>query len=389
MENTQTIAHCPKPKPSLYVHIPFCASKCRYCSFYSELVDLRDTAAVISAMIAEFSRYDVTMFETIYIGGGSPTCLDEALLLQLVEKLASLQRDDAEFTVECNPGQLTQQLAYRLHELTVNRISIGTQSFLQKELDFLGRAHSVESTAQAVNIARVAGFTNINLDLIFAIPGSTLDSLRHNIHSALQLKPEHISAYSLSYEKDTPLQRACRTGEIVVIDEDTDRSMYELVIDELTEAGLEQYEISNFASPGYRCQHNLIYWANTQYIGVGPGATSYYKGKRHTNIANIIKYVQAIGSGTSTIAESHASTPIETACQTAVLNLRRIEGINLKEFKTQTGFDLKELFCKSISQNLESGLLKEKTDANGIERISLTRKALPIADTVLCDFSMV
>jgi oxygen-independent coproporphyrinogen-3 oxidase len=271
----------------------------------------------------------------------------------------------------------------------VNRISIGAQSFQQEELDFLGRMHSVESIKQAVNVARNAGFRNVNLDLIFAIPGSTLDSLEHNIHSVLQLKPEHISAYSLTYEKNTPLQRACRTGEIVVIDEETDRSMYELVIDELTAAGLEQYEISNFARPDYRCQHNLTYWANTQYIGIGPGATSYYKGKRYTNVADIEKYVQATGNGISPIAESHTSTPIETACQTAVLNLRRIEGINLGDFKTQTGFDLKELFGEPISQNLESGLLKEKTDANGIESISLTRSALPIADTVLCDFSMV
>ena len=389
MENSQTIVHCSKPKPSLYIHIPFCASKCRYCSFYSEPVDLHDTTAAISAIIAELNRYDVTMFETVYIGGGSPTSLDEALLLQLVEKLESLQKPDAEFTVECNPGQLTQQLACRLHDLNVNRISIGAQSFQQKELDFLGRTHSVESTEQAVHIAREAGFPNISLDLIFAIPGSTLGSLKHSIHSALRLKPEHISAYSLSYEKGTPLQRACRTGEIAVIDEETDRSMYELVIDELTAAGFEQYEISNFARPGHKCLHNLIYWTNTQYIGIGPGATSYYKGKRHTNIANIKKYVQAIGSGASPIAESHTSTPIETACETAVLNLRRIEGINLEEFKTQTGFNLKELFDEPISQNLKSGLLKEKTDTNGDERISLTRKALPIADTVLCEFSMV
>ncbi len=389
MENSQSIACGPKPKPSLYVHIPFCASKCRYCSFYSEPVDLHDTATVVSAMIAELGRYDAAIFETVYVGGGSPTCLDEKLLLQLVEKLASLQRGDVEFTVECNPDQLTRQLAYRLHELNVNRISIGAQSFLQKELDFLGRAHSVESTSQAVNIARIAGFTNISLDLIFAIPGSTLDSLKRSIDSALQLAPEHISAYSLTYEKGTPLHRACRTGEIIAVDEETDRNMYELAIDELTETGLEQYEISNFARPGYRCLHNLTYWANTPYIGIGPGATSYYKGKRHTNIADIIKYVQAIISGTSTIAEFHASTPIETACQTAVLNLRRIEGINLEDFKTQTGFSLKELFGESISQNLESGLLKEETDTNGIERISLTRRALPIADTVLCDFSMV
>ena len=143
------------------------------------------------------------------------------------------------------------------------------------------------------------------------------------------------------------------------------------------------------ACPGYRCRHNLTYWANTQYSGIGPGATSYYKGNRYTNIADIKKYVQMVESCASPIAESHTSTPIETACQTAVLNLRRIDGINLKEFKTQTGFDLKELFGESISQNLESGLLKENTDANGAESISLTRKALPIADTVLCDFSMV
>ena len=374
---------------SLYVHIPFCLSKCRYCAFYSEPVECHDTTPVIDAMIEELNRYDIEQFKTIYVGGGSPTCLDDKLLLRLIGELSVHRKPDCEFTVECNPGQLSQSLASGLHDLKVDRLSIGAQSFIQDELDFLGRAHTAEDSEKAVNFARQACFKNISIDLIFAVPGSGISSLRQNLKSIIDLKSDHISAYSLTYEGQTSLNRALHAGQIAPIDEETDRNMYEMVIDELSAAGFEHYEISNFARPGCQCRHNLTYWANTPYMGIGPGATSYYKGVRYTNIADIKKYTEAIGQGKSPVVESKTSDPLETACETAVLNLRRINGINLDQFNTQTGYDVKKLFADAISQNISDGLLQEITDKQGNRRICLTRKALPIADTVLCDFSAI
>lgn len=374
---------------SLYIHIPFCLSKCRYCAFYSEPVECHDTSSVIDTMIEELKRYDVNQFKTIYVGGGSPTCLDDKLLLRLIRELSDYCKPDCEFTVECNPGQLSQSLAGGLRNLNVNRLSIGAQSFLQDELDFLGRTHTAEDSVRAVNFARQAGFENISIDLIFAIPGSNMNSLRQSITYALDLKPDHISAYSLTYEGQTPLNRAFHAGEIKPIDEEIDREMYESVIDELVGAGFEHYEISNFALPGHQCRHNHAYWANRPYIGIGPGATSYYDGVRYTNIADIKKYTDAIAQSKSPVVESRTADLLETACETAVLNLRRIDGIDLEQFHAQTGYDARELFADAISQNISNGLLQEKSDSQGALRICLTRKALPIADTVLCDFSEV
>jgi oxygen-independent coproporphyrinogen-3 oxidase len=372
---------------SIYVHIPFCQTKCRYCGFYSESVKNHDPARLISAITAEIGQYGpIKGLQTAYIGGGSPSCLPRELLLRLINDLPGAE----EFTIEVNPGQVNEDILRKLHAAGVNRLSIGAQSFNSIELEFLGRRHSTDDIRRAVEAAKLAGFNNVGLDLIFAIPDSTLNSgvsrpLREwekTIKTAIELEVQHISAYALTYEEDTPLQKAVEAGEAKPVDEETDRAMYEMVIDKLEKAGFRQYEISNFAKPGFECKHNLNYWANRPYIGIGPAAGSYWNGRRTLNVADIQKYIEQIENGSDAIAETEIPDKIQFACETAVLNLRRRSGIDLKEFKAATGFDAEELFAEPISKYKELMLIEA-----GEGRLFLTRKALPIADSVLCDFS--
>ena len=337
------------------------------------------------AGIAEMEQYELgDGIETIYIGGGSPSCLPQEQLLAIVSHAAQRCSAAGEFTIEVNPGQVNMDLLCQLHKAGVNRLSIGAQSFIQPELDFLGRSHTAECTRGVVQQAKAAGFENVSLDLIFAVPGSCLDSWKYNLQAAIALAVDHISAYSLTYEEGTALSRDLAAEVIKPVDEDTDRAMYELTIDELEQAGIDQYEISNFARGGFECRHNLNCWANDGYIGVGPGATSYRNGARSTNVADIHKYAQAIAGGTSTVESSETLLGRQRACETAVLNLRRRCGIDLAEFKSRTGFDPIQLFAEPIRAYQQAGLL----ESNG-GRIFLTRPALAIADSILCDFALV
>ncbi|MGA2071335.1 MAG: radical SAM family heme chaperone HemW [Sedimentisphaerales bacterium] len=369
----------------LYIHIPFCQTKCRYCGFYSEPIKNHAPQRLVSAIIRELGQYDhIEAFQTVYIGGGSPSCLSAKQLLRLIGEITSRFPKPEEFTIEVNPGQVNKSILSRLRAAGVTRISIGAQSFNPDELAFLGRRHSVADIKQAVRSAKVAGFDNIGLDLIFAIPGSTLKSCKHSLRSAIDLGVQHISAYALTYEEGTPLQKAVAAGEVKPVDEETDRQIYETTIDELEKAGFKQYEISNFAKPGFECRHNLNYWRNFPYLGIGPAAGSYWNGKRTLNIADIKKYIEAIEQGKNVTAESETPANIQIACETAVLNLRRRCGIILDEFEKQTGFDAMKLFAEPIGKYKKLGLIRTTS-----KRLYLTRKALPIADSVLCDFSAI
>jgi len=371
--------------PGLYVHVPFCRAKCRYCGFYSRPIAEYDAEAVVSAMIAEMERFELgDGIKTIYIGGGSPSALEREHLLGLVGRAKQRCPAAEEFTVEVNPGQVDMELLRELRTAGVNRLSIGAQSFNQRELDFLGRGHTVDCTRRVVRQGRSAGFDNISLDLIFAVPGTGLDSWKHNLRSAIELQPDHISAYGLSYEDGTPLSRDLAAGLIEAVDEDTDRAMFELTIDELAQAGIDQYEISNFAKHGFECRHNLNYWANGSYAGIGPDAASYLNGTRSSNFADIDKYVRAVSSGESAVESSETLSGLERACETAVLNLRRRCGIDPAQFKSRTGYDALELFAEPIRRYQEMGLIEVNSGG-----VWLTRQALGIADSILCDFAIV
>ncbi|NLH17316.1 MAG: radical SAM family heme chaperone HemW [Phycisphaerae bacterium] len=369
--------------PSLYVHIPLCVRKCPYCGFYSEPVAQHNPARLVGALAQEV-RQTVRdpQVPTVYVGGGSPTCMPMDLLGRLLYEITRTVRGFEEFTVEANPGQVDRPILQFLRNIGVNRLSLGGQSFQPQELKTLGRLHTVEQIVEAVEMAREVGFENIGVDLIFAIPGSTMESWRANLKRAIDLGVTHISTYALTYEEDTPLTADRDAGRITPIDEETDREMYELAIDMLTDAGYEHYEISNFARPGFACRHNLGYWANRPYNGVGPSAASHIQRRRCTRIADIRQYIHAVENELDPIAEIQETSALEFACETAVLNLRRIRGIDWAEYRATTGYDAMDLFAAVIEEHRKNGMLT--VDDSGIR---LTRPALPIADSILCDFS--
>lgn len=369
---------------SVYIHVPFCARKCRYCSFYSIPYNTEAADAWSRAVLRELELYNVHHpIQTLYIGGGSPSVLSvsqiDFLLRRLLEQTG---RPTEEFTVEINPAQTNAEFFTVLKSSGVNRLSIGAQSFHPEELSFLGRLHQPQDISKTVKTARQCGFENIALDLIYAVPGSSLKTWKQSVRKALALDIPHLSAYSLTYEPDTPLFRNLEDGRIVPVDEDTDRQMYEAAIDLLASAGLEQYEISNFARPGFACRHNLRYWDNRPWLGLGPSAASWFRGQRTHNIADLDRYIESVRKNQSAFDEVQVPSPLEIACETAVLNLRKTAGINRQQFISQTGFDPLELFAEPIQHYAALGLLEYTS-----ESIRLTRPARAVADSIFCDFS--
>ncbi len=371
------------PSLGLYIHIPFCEKKCPYCAFYSVPSMGQSMGRLVDALLKEIDLYHITEpLETIYIGGGSPSCLPEDVLIQFVRSLADRFGAVDEFTMECNPAQANDKVLRQLHNLGVNRLSIGAQSFDAKELETLGRLHGPDEITEAVTAGRHAGFDNIGLDLIFAVPNSDLLSWQSSLEKAMALEVEHISAYSLTIEEGTPFEKQWRNGTPGAVSEPRERAMYELARVQLSRDGFRHYEISNFARDGFQCRHNRRYWQNLPVVGVGPSAASWYRGQRSTNISNVTGYVEAIESGQFFYAESKKPGPEQIASETAVLNLRMSEGINRADYKCQTGFDVDELFPQAIENNCDHGLL---IDAD--THLYLSDVGLSFADSVAADFA--
>ncbi|HOK65589.1 MAG TPA: radical SAM family heme chaperone HemW [Anaerohalosphaeraceae bacterium] len=369
---------------SVYIHVPFCARKCRYCSFYSIPYNPDAADAWSRAVLRELDLYTLQPpIQTLYIGGGSPSVLSvsqiEFLLSRLLEKTG---RPTEEFTVEINPAQTDAAFFTVLKTYGVNRLSIGAQSFHPEELSFLGRLHQPEDIFHTVKTARQCGFENIGLDLIFAVPGSSLKTWKQSVRKAIALDIPHLSAYSLTYESDTPLFRDLKDEKIAPVDEDTDRQMYEAAIDILESAGLEPYEISNFARAGFACRHNLRYWDNRPWLGLGPSAASWFRGQRTRNIADLERYIESIRKNQWAFDEVQVPSALEIACETAVLNLRKSAGVNRQQFISQTGFDPMELFAEPIRHYAALGLLEYTAEC-----VRLARPAWAVADSILCDFA--
>ena len=367
------------------MHVPFCSSKCAYCGFYSVSPVGWDVRGVVNSILKELDMVEPCegWAKTIYIGGGSPSCIGSENLIYLAEQLVRRVGSVEEFTIEVNPSQVDAKTLAALRKIGVNRLSIGAQTFDKKLLGMLGRRCEPETIGKTVAAAKSSGFENISLDLIFAIPGQRLAGWLSDIEKAVSLSPTHISAYSLSFEENTPFYKLREEGKVAAVDEELDREMYYLTIDTLADVGFGQYEISNFARAGSECKHNHIYWANGAYVGIGPAAAaSWYLGERRTNFADVKKYCGHIAEDKLPIQESHWPDNIEIACQSAVLGLRRIEGIDVAQYKSQTGFDLLKLFAYAIDSNVEKGFLVHEKG-----KVRLSRDALAIADSVLCDFA--
>jgi oxygen-independent coproporphyrinogen-3 oxidase len=335
--------------PSLYLHIPFCEKKCLYCDFYS--VESRNSMAdFLSALDREITMEGPlatgVTFDTVFFGGGTPSLLEPGQLENILHRLHGTfaVSTDAEVTLETNPGtvDLGKLKAYR--SLGVNRLSIGVQSFNEEELRFLSRIHDRDQAIRCVDLARQAGFANISLDLIYSLPGQGLERWTENLRRALELGPEHISAYSLIVEDQTPLARMVASGEVTPNPGETEASFYEYTMNFLTESGYQHYEVSNYARPGFRSRHNVAYWSHENYLGFGPSAHSFWSspgtdsGRRWWNIAGIATYVDRIRGGRLPVASEERLNARELINERIFLGLRS-DGVRLAKLEADFRFE--------------------------------------------------
>ncbi len=363
----------------LYIHIPFCRQKCKYCDFVSFSGCEKDFSAYISALIKEMQGYRGEKVDSVFIGGGTPTLLDAeslAKLLAAVNTSFDIAKD-FEFSIEANPKTLTAEKLAVLKHGGVTRLSIGVQSFNDAELLAIGRIHDVKAACEAYTMAREAGFSNINLDIMFSLPGQTAESFLNTLDTAIKLKPEHISCYSLILEEGTSLFAEVESGKITLPDEETDRQNYELACKKLEAAGYRQYEISNFAKAGFECRHNLKYWDCEEYIGVGVAAHSYYKGARFSNTESLSEYIK----GSYQSGDAVSLTEADKIAEFMIMGLRKTCGIKKSEFKRRFGMETGEHFGRVIEKHKKTGLLAENE-----EFLYLTKEGINLSNSVLCEF---
>jgi oxygen-independent coproporphyrinogen-3 oxidase len=377
---------------SLYVHVPFCAQKCVYCAFYSEASSGELVNRYTIALVRELELVaDDLKPKTIFFGGGTPSLLNLRqweTILRATEKLNLLHAE--EFTVECNPATVSADKAKLFRDFGINRISMGIQSLDEKLLDRLGRIHSREMVFKSFDILRHAGFENINLDLMFAIPTQTMEIWRATLHEAMAMQSEHLSSYEVIYEDDTPLYEQLRAGEFSV-DEDLACEMYEELISRATNGGFHQYEIANFARderiqnpesriqnliPKFACRHNVNYWRGGSFYGLGPSATGYVRGVRTKNWSNTQLYCDQLEKGKRAIESSEELPPLRRAGEIAAFGLRMNAGWPFAEFKRTTDFDLRSEWKDEMEQLTGRGWASR--DA---EKFQLTHQGLRFADS--------
>ncbi len=343
---------------ALYIHVPFCAAKCRYCDFYSLASATPDAGQFLRAMAAEMKFYSPRLsrpLASVFIGGGTPTVLDTEALARLLAIPGEFVGPETEFSVEANPGTIDESRVDALVDAGVNRVNLGVQSFQDDELRLLGRIHSPAQACDAFATLRRAGLTNVGLDLIYGIPGQDLATWQRSVAEALALRPEHLSCYALSFEEGTPLYRDLQAGLVDEMDDARQEACWRHVISAAAEAGLDHYEISNFARPGRQCRHNLTYWHNLPYIGLGPAAASYDRGIRRTNTPDLPAYVAAIASGRAAPAEKEQLIGRQAMAEHLMLSLRLTQGVDLQQFKRRHGQDAQDVFPKAIARFTQTG----------------------------------
>ncbi len=360
------------PIRHIYVHIPFCARICPYCAFYKDLLDRSQTSRFCEAILRDLDQQCASFTltpETIYFGGGTPTALTtsqlELLLGGFHERfdLSSL----AEWTIEANPGSVSARKATLLRKLGVTRVSLGIQSWDNELLKVLGREHNSQQAEKSFHILRAAGFSNVNVDLMFGLPGQTIEQWRFTLEKTISLEPEHISAYCLTYEEDTEFFLRHARGELLQ-NTDVDAGFFEMTMSILEDAGYEQYEISNYARPGFSSVHNRAYWLGKDYLGIGPSAFSTLGMQRWQNICDYRAYIDRVLSGQAPIGFSENLTGEMKRTERIALSLRMREGIAASEL---------EDFVQQTNEFISLGLLQESH-----ENFVLTRKGKELADSV-------
>jgi len=377
----------------LYIHIPFCSSRCIYCGFYSTTaLDLRQR--YVDALCMELQRKAMLSEtkegpSTIYLGGGTPSQLSIAQLQQLfhninkvfVDSCTLLNDEKIEITMEVNPDDVTDAFCEGLKKLPVNRISMGAQTFSDERLRFLRRRHSARQVAQAVERLRKAGITNISIDLMYGFPKETLSDWQNDIEQALALQVEHLSAYCLMYEEGTPLYLQMKSNAALApLDEELERQMYYLLKDRLEAEGFEHYEISNFARPGFRSRHNSSYWNDTPYIGLGAGAHSYDGNCRSWNVSDLQRYIAGIVQGEPVFDYENLNNPETRYNDLLTVSLRTCEGLDLDKLTKQ-----QRSHCLSSAQPYLDDNLLSISD----HHIHLTRNGLFVSDMIISDLMLV
>ena len=371
--------------PGIYLHIPFCDTKCIYCDFYS-ITNHSRKDEFLSAISKEITSYSEKLrgrsFDSIFFGGGTPSLLsydDFAGLFDTLYKNYHIS-GNTEITIESNPGTLNKQKLNEFKKLPINRLSFGVQSFNENELKYLTRIHSSVEAIDAVKQAQDTGFDNINIDLIFALPNQTMQSWKDNLDKAIELNTQHISAYSLIFEEGTPLFTMRETGKAKAADIELEQQMYEYTMEFLAANGFEQYEISNYSKPGYECRHNLKYWSLEEYIAFGPSASSYIGDQRWTNVKNIGKYIELIEEGKP--AHDFIETiDKETSITENIMLGLRSRGINFNDFRTRYNIDFEKQYSAPIDLLIKNGFAELSTG-----NFHLTRKGYSVCDEIAAKY---
>jgi oxygen-independent coproporphyrinogen III oxidase len=378
-----------EPIANLYVHVPFCVRKCLYCAFYSEASSGELIDRYVGALLRELERVAADLKpQTIFFGGGTPSLLNLRQWERIFRAMERLPMSRVtEWTVECNPATVSLEKAKLLRSCGVNRISLGVQSFNETLLDRLGRIHSRQMAFESYDILRQAGFDNLNLDLMFAIPAQTLEVWRETLAEAAAMGSEHLSSYEVIYEEDTPLYEQLRAGKINS-DEDLACTMYEELVERATAAGYQQYEVANFARdtalnpqpsalnlPNRSCRHNVNYWRGGSFYGLGPSATTYVRGVRTKNACNTQAYCEHLERGQHPVEMREELAPLARAGETAAFGLRMVAGWPFDQFRQVTGFDLRREWAQDMNQLVAQGRGRILPD-----RFQLTREGLRFAD---------
>lgn len=346
----------------LYVHIPFCKKRCLYCDFFSTTL-LERRKAYVDALLREIAarKEEAGAIRTIYLGGGTPSTLDAEDIQRILRAIGTEQA--TEITMELNPGDATETYLKQIRAAGINRLSIGIQSFQDELLTLIGRRHTAAQALTAVKMAQQAGFDNLSIDLMYALPTQTMEQWKADIETALRLNVQHISSYGLMYEEGTALTRQMESGQLQAIDEDTENAMYDYLCERLQEAGFVHYEVSNFALPGYEAQHNSNYWNGTPYVGIGAGAHTYIGVERSWNPDDLETYIRGDFQ-----RASETLTKRDCYNERIMLGLRTAKGVAKQDIRAD------------ISKYVETGLLHEKED-----RIVATQKGIHILNRIIED----
>ncbi|MGT2926232.1 radical SAM family heme chaperone HemW [Streptococcus cuniculipharyngis] len=368
-----------KKPTSAYVHIPFCTQICYYCDFSKVFIKNQPVDDYLEALIREIKAYEIRDLRTLYIGGGTPTAITARQLDYLLSHLTEQINLDMleEFTIEANPGDLTEDKIAVLKDSAVNRVSLGVQTFNDRHLKQIGRSHNEAQIYSTIDSLKTAGFHNISIDLIYALPRQTMADVEENVKKALALDIPHLSLYSLILEHHTVFMNKMRRGKLNLPTEDLEAEMFEYIIQQMEANGFEHYEISNFTKPGFESRHNLMYWDNDEYFGCGAGASGYINGMRYRNRGPIQHYLKAIRETNHARLSEEVLTKNEQMEEEFFLGLRKKSGVSVKRFEQKFGLSFDDQYGQVVKELRAEGLLSEDKDF-----IRMTKKGLFLGDTV-------